>query len=935
MPQFLLYGHLRRVCLNERLTRVANLAVLAFVLGVSLSACSARTAEEHLTSAQQYIAAGDGDAAIIELKNALKIEPGLLVAREELAQLLLASGDYPAAKAGFKRALAGEEARADSALWRSYALMKIRTGEAAEVLSTLGEANELVAADQALLGLARLALDDAQLARSDFIKAGTDRSDADDLSRGLSNYGLARLTWQAGELEAAEEAFSLAAEYRPRDPEVLLTKAEFEIEQGAYESAQATYQQVVKLPGTDVPARLGLARVQVFKEQLDAAAAELDSVLKVAPDYVPALYLRALVYYEQRELDDALGLLREILSIQPRYGPALYLLGAVQFQRKDFVQARSNLSAYLGANPGNVSARKLLGAVHMQTGDYESVVSTLGGLADKAVDADDAQALAMLGTAYARLNRLTEASELLERAVELAPDISELRNQLAVTLLAAGESGEAIGQLQSAINVDGELQLSDYLLVLAQLREGRTAEALETATAVRDRAPAEPVGDNLIGAVRLAEGDKEAARTAFNQALAKDPSFSPAVFNLVRIELDEGNKADAMSRLQALLELDANNERVLLELAQLELNSMGRDQDREAGLARAKELLQRAVKAGEDSLAPKLALSRFALMSGDMALADEQSSAALALAPDSAAALLLRSQILINRNDSEAAKPLLQKLATASVSMPAQQRMMLARLQEAAGRLQEAGASYTAVVDSEAASRAAGNIGAEANLALARLALAAGQPGNARQRLDAADTRTRATTTFRLLQADLLRSEGDEPAAREAYEGLVASGYREALFRLVGLDNARGDSAAADSRLNAWLAEHPNDIGAQVANATNQLSTGKLAAAQSGFESVLKLQPNNVVALNNLAWLYQQTGDPRALQTGKQAWELAPDNVLTDTGRQQQALQLLRRVGRERLAQAPDADAALELLRLLGAVNDVEGETKSKSELAE
>jgi predicted Zn-dependent protease len=41
----------------------------------------------------------------------------------------------------------------------------------------------------------------------------------------------------------------------------------------------------------------------------------------------------------------------------------------------------------------------------------------------------------------------------------------------------------------------------------------------------------------------------------------------------------------------------------------------------------------------------------------------------------------------------------------------------------------------------------------------------------------------------------------------------------------------------------------------------------------------LQNDPKNILALNNLAWLYQQEKDPRALATAEQAYSLKPDSI--------------------------------------------------------
>jgi Flp pilus assembly protein TadD len=49
------------------------------------------------------------------------------------------------------------------------------------------------------------------------------------------------------------------------------------------------------------------------------------------------------------------------------------------------------------------------------------------------------------------------------------------------------------------------------------------------------------------------------------------------------------------------------------------------------------------------------------------------------------------------------------------------------------------------------------------------------------------------------------------------------------------------------------------------------------------LERLLKQKPYNAVALNNLAWLYQQKGDDRAANTARRAYVLLPNAQTADT----------------------------------------------------
>jgi Tfp pilus assembly protein PilF len=62
--------------------------------------------------------------------------------------------------------------------------------------------------------------------------------------------------------------------------------------------------------------------------------------------------------------------------------------------------------------------------------------------------------------------------------------------------------------------------------------------------------------------------------------------------------------------------------------------------------------------------------------------------------------------------------------------------------------------------------------------------------------------------------------------------------------------------------------------------------------------------PNLTAAINNLAWLYYELKDPRAVEMGKKAYELAPNAgpvldtygwILVETGKYKEGIELLER----------------------------------------
>lgn len=129
-------------------------------------------------------------------------------------------------------------------------------------------------------------------------------------------------------------------------------------------------------------------------------------------------------------------------------------------------------------------------------------------------------------------------------------------------------------------------------------------------------------------------------------------------------------------------------------------------------------------------------------------------------------------------------------------------------------------------------------------------------------------------------EADILLSQQRYPAALASFEQALAKGAgTPGMIKLHRALLASGDKAAAEGRLADWLTKFPKDLTARAYAGDVYLQANDNRQAITQYEVLLQANPDNVIALNNLASLYQREKDPRAAETAERALTLSPDNV--------------------------------------------------------
>jgi predicted Zn-dependent protease len=103
------------------------------------------------------------------------------------------------------------------------------------------------------------------------------------------------------------------------------------------------------------------------------------------------------------------------------------------------------------------------------------------------------------------------------------------------------------------------------------------------------------------------------------------------------------------------------------------------------------------------------------------------------------------------------------------------------------------------------------------------------------------------------------------------------------LTRLVVAQMRGGHPDEARAAVLRWVADNPHDMAALEQLAQLDIVARRLDEAAKALQVILANKSYDPVALNNLAWVYQQQHDDRALGIAREAYLLSPDASNSDT----------------------------------------------------
>lgn len=720
---------------------------------------------------------------------------------------------------------------------------------------------------------------------------------------------LARAYVEQGKHLSATEALALQTPSSPEDQlEASLIRAEALRKSGEQAEALAVYTNLASSHSSNKEATTGLIQTQIDMGRLAQAIETADQWLAKNDPAPEVLYWKGFVQYRQNQLEqsadtltDAVGVLPTSDIFLPIRRNVLTTLSRVLTEQGNITEAQ--LYNRILAENQNTAAREQAEATiaALKEGNFEEAKSILQN--SHKLDPDNEQVALLLGAITAGTGEIDEGAQLLTE--NLDPETSPTQFIRAATMaqIDTGDRETALKTLERAIKArpkDNEL-LAMHGIVALSLPGHEDSGIASLSKAIGN----EPNRIRLrlaLARYYLQQEQPEQALGQLRMAFTVNPADWTTTSTYLNVLIQQGEKQEAGEIRDSLLNGYGNQPRAVL-LASLADAKLGKPDQ-------ATKRLETLVKESPKLQTPKIALAGLYAQSGKREMAVDLLVDAAAITPNAIRPLQQAGTIYIQDHSYDEAKAWLSSVAEAHPELKRNADLLTVLVEITQGNLAVARDTLSQWEDSDSATvkRAYGQLllaeaqaavnnkewaqarakAGEAialepnNLGLAllpvRIAQMEGKLDDALSALDAVEKHHGDSTATILSRAKLLQEQQGTGAAHQYLaDRWQAQKDVKIMPLLLGLAKKEAPDTL-NSLTNGWLQEAPKSVAAHFARAEWLMTNNDEAAATDHYERVVAQQPNNVAALNNLAWILRKENPSRALMLSEQASELAPNS---------------------------------------------------------
>ena len=523
--------------------------------------------EMHFQKAMVYMEQEETPSAILELKNALQIDPKYAEAHYQLGLLYLKEGNPRSAIGELQRAASLDPDNLDALtkVAEFHLISRKKEESRSAINKVLAKAPDYPDA-LALLANLEFIEGNFDLAEQAVTRAQQKDPDSGRLFNIKGRIYAARQQW-----DQAEEMFvkSLAANPDQYSSHTILFL--FYQQQKKMDKARQMLQTMIeRFPDNPQP-RLSLAEMYIQQQDMTAAESEVKKAVEISPTNLHLRLMLSNFYKKQGKIDQAEQTLIDAQQALPDSLDLQSSIADLQFDRGKFDAARATMETILTSNDKQGGALLVKAKFLIKDTKYHKAIDILTQLtSDYPKWADP---FYYTGVAHFKLNEFELAQIAVGKALQAFPSDSKYHSLLAHILWSQGNVKESRGSAATALRLNPRNFGAATLMTKIMLQEKQFASAEKILVKMVEKRPNDL---NLLGNLGLAylglkQNDK--ALQTYEKLLQLSPENSRALMMLTLLSAgDDVQKATALVRQQIEKAPNSGEHRILLANLLLKAN---------------------------------------------------------------------------------------------------------------------------------------------------------------------------------------------------------------------------------------------------------------------------------------------------------------------------------------------------------------------------
>ncbi len=502
---------------------------------------------EYFESGNALMAQNKTADAIVQYRNAIRVDPKFGEARFKLAEAYDLTGDLRRAGQEYVRAADLLPDNIDAQIKVGTLLLVSRRFEDAKARAEKALKIDPRNIDaQILLGNATAGTRDVDGAIKEFEEA---IALAPNDSRGYTSLGAVQLA--KGQAAEAEQLFRKAVEVQPDAVAARLALANFLWSANRRPEAEVVFGEALKLDPKNKLANRALAVFHAAGENPSASEPYLRALADDPADTSARIALGEF-YIRQGRIPEARELFTKVATEKTGFSAGTIRLASLAFSEKNSAEAYRLLEEVLKKDGKDVDA--LLARSRMQRSEgkaREALASAQAAVA--AANPEYVPALYERALAELDLALVEDGVKTLREVVRLSPRSVPAQLQLANAMLRQRDADGALRAAEDAMRNAPRNPSARLLVARAQMLSGNLAGAATTMEPLQQQFPEAGIVWSQLGTLRMLQRDARGAREAFEKGLALQPGQQEATQGLVMLDLSENKAAAAVARMEAQL----------------------------------------------------------------------------------------------------------------------------------------------------------------------------------------------------------------------------------------------------------------------------------------------------------------------------------------------------------------------------------------------